>query len=116
MLIVRDFKDYEIIDASNGEKYERWGKYYFLRPDPQIIWDNGNLREKYKGKIDAIYNRSKTGGRYWENIRPTKEHFSINYHDLVFEIKQMGFKHTGLFPEQASNWSYMIDKIKKINE
>ena len=115
MLVVRDFKDYEIIDVSNGEKYERWGKYYFLRPDPQIIWDNGNLREKYKGKIDAIYNRSKTGGGYWENIRPTKEHFSINYHDLVFEIKQMGFKHTGLFPEQASNWSYMIDKIKKAN-
>ena len=115
MLIVKDFEDYEIIDASNGEKYERWGNYYFLRPDPQIIWDNGNLREKYKGKINAIYNRSKTGGGYWENIRPTKEHFSINYHDLVFEIKQMGFKHTGLFPEQASNWSYMIDKIKKAN-
>lgn len=62
MLVVNDFKDYEIIDASNGEKYERWKNYYFLRPDPQIIWDNGNLREKYKGKIDAIYNRSKTGG------------------------------------------------------
>lgn len=115
MLVVNDFKDYEIIDASNGEKYERWKNYYFLRPDPQIIWDNGNLREKYKGKIDAIYNRSKTGGGYWENLRPTKEHFSVTYRDLVFEIKQMGFKHTGLFPEQASNWSYMMEKIRNAN-
>ena len=115
MLVVNDFKDYEIIDASNGEKYERWKNYYFLRPDPQIIWDNGNLREKYKGKIDAIYNRSKTGGGYWENLRPTKEHFSVTYRDLIFEIKQMGFKHTGLFPEQASNWSYMMEKIRNAN-
>ena len=115
MLVVNDFKDYEIIDASNGEKYERWKNYYFLRPDPQIIWDNGNLRKKYKGKIDAIYNRSKTGGGYWENLRPTKEHFSVTYRDLVFEIKQMGFKHTGLFPEQASNWSYMMEKIRNAN-
>ena len=115
MLVVNDFKDYEIIDASNGEKYERWKNYYFVRPDPQIIWDNGNLREKYKGKIDAIYNRSKTGGGYWENLRPTKEHFSVTYRDLVFEIKQMGFKHTGLFPEQASNWSYMMEKIRNAN-
>lgn len=115
MLVVNDFKDYEIIDASNGEKYERWKNYYFLRPDPQIIWDNGNLREKYKGKIDAIYNRSKTGGGYWENLRPTKEHFSLTYRDLIFEIKQMGFKHTGLFPEQASNWSYMMEKIRNAN-
>lgn len=115
MLVVNDFKDYEIIDASNGEKYERWKNYYFLRPDPQIIWDNGNLREKYKGKIDAIYNRSKTGGGYWENLRPTKEHFSVTYSDLIFEIKQMGFKHTGLFPEQASNWSYMMEKIRNAN-
>ena len=115
MLVVNDFKDYETIDASNGEKYERWKNYYFLRPDPQIIWDNGNLREKYKGKIDAIYNRSKTGGGYWENLRPTKEHFSVTYRDLIFEIKQMGFKHTGLFPEQASNWSYMMEKIRNAN-
>lgn len=115
MLVVNDFKDYEIIDASNGEKYERWKNYYFLRPDPQIIWDNGNLGEKYKGKIDAIYNRSKTGGGYWENLRPTKEHFSVTYRDLIFEIKQMGFKHTGLFPEQASNWSYMMEKIRNAN-
>ena len=112
MNVANEWKDYEILDMANGEKLERWKDIILARPDPQIIWNNGNLREKYKGKIDAIYNRSKTGGGYWENIRPTKEHFSINYHDLVFEIKQMGFKHTGLFPEQAVNWDWMINKIK----
>lgn len=106
------FSDYEIIDASNGEKLERWGKYYLLRPDPQIIWDNGNLLEKYRGKIDAIYHRSNKGGGYWENLRNVPGRWSISYGDLVFNIKQMGFKHTGIFPEQAINWDFMINKIK----
>lgn len=113
MLVVEDFFDYEIIDCSLGMKYERWGKYYLLRPDPQVIWNNGNLEEKYKGKIDAIYHRNNKGGGYWENLKPIPNSWKIHYHHLTFQIKQMGFKHTGLFPEQASNWNFMIDKIKK---
>ncbi len=112
MEIIKDFKDYEIIDASNGQKFERWNDVYLLRPDPQIIWDNGNLEEKYKGKINAIYYRSNTGGGHWQNLKPTKDSWTVNYKNLVFNIKQMGFKHTGLFPEQAYNWNFMIDKIK----
>ena len=110
-----NFKDYELIDASLGEKIERWGKYVLLRPDPTIIWDNGNLLEKYKDKIDAVYHRSSKGGGYWENLRKVPDTWQIKYKDLTFNIKQMGFKHTGLFPEQVVNWDYMIDKIKKSN-
>ena len=112
MLLLEDFKDYELIDASNGEKYERWGNVYLLRPDPQVIWDNGNLMDKYKGKIDAVYHRSNKGGGSWENLKNVPASWKINYKDLTFNIKQMGFKHTGLFPEQAINWNFMINKIK----
>ena len=112
MLVVRHFDDYEIIDASRGMKYERWGNYYLLRPDPQIIWDNGDLEEKYKNKIHAIYYRSNTGGGYWKNLKDIPSSWIINYRDLKFNIKQMGFKHTGLFPEQAVNWDMMMQKIK----
>lgn len=114
MKLATNWKDYEIIDASNGEKLERWKDVYLLRPDPQVIWDNGNLREKYSN-INAIYHRSNRGGGYWENIRKTKERWTIKYNNLTFNIKQMGFKHTGLFPEQAYNWDLMIEKIKKAN-
>lgn len=112
MLICDDWIDYELIDASLGMKYERWGNVYLLRPDPQVIWNRGNLLDIYNGKIDAIYHRSNKGGGSWENIRNTPPSWVINYHDLVFNIKQMGFKHTGLFPEQAVNWNFMINKIK----
>ena len=115
MLVTNDFKDYEIIDASNGMKYERWGNFYLLRPDPQVIWNNGDLEEKYNDKIDAIYYRSNKGGGHWENKKSIPSSWTINYKDLTFNIKQMGFKHTGLFPEQAVNWNYMMDKIKKSN-
>ncbi len=115
MLVVNNFKDYEIIDASNGMKYERWGKYYLLRPDPEVIWDNGNLEEKYKGQIDAIYYRNNKGGGYWKNLKPLPNSWQIKYNNLTFNIKQMGFKHTGLFPEQAVNWNFMIEKIKHAN-
>lgn len=113
MLTPNEFKDYELIDASNGEKLERWGKYVLLRPDPTVIWDNGNLLEKYKGKIDAVYYRSNKGGGHWENLRKIRSTWTINYKDLTFNIKQMGFKHTGIFPEQAVNWEYMMNKITK---
>ena len=112
MKIVNDWKDYECIDASCGEKYERWGNVYLLRPDPQVVWDNGNLREKYQGKIDAIYHRSNKGGGAWENIGNPPVSWEIKYGELVFHIKQMGFKHTGLFPEQAVNWNLIREKIK----
>ena len=111
MLVSSSFKDYELIDASNGEKLERWGKYILLRPDPTIIWDNGNLEVKYKGKIDAVYYRSNKGGGHWENLRKLPSNWTVNYRDLTFNVKQMGFKHTGIFPEQAANWDYMINKI-----
>jgi len=112
---VEDFKDYEIIDSSCGMKLERWGNIYLLRPDPQIIWDNGDLLKKYKGMINAVYHRSNQGGGHWENLKDTPATWTINYHDLTFNIKQMGFKHTGVFPEQAVNWTYLVDKIKNAN-
>lgn len=112
MLLAKDWKDYEIIDCSNGEKLERWDNIKLLRPDPQIIWDNGVLKDKYND-INAIYIRSNKGGGHWENLRKTPERWIVTYKDLKFNIKQMGFKHTGLFPEQAVNWDFMMDKIAK---
>ena len=114
MLLANEWKDYELIDCSNGEKLERWGNVVLLRPDPQIIWDDRNLEEEYKN-INAVYHRSNKGGGYWENIKNTPSSWQVNYKNLTFNIKQMGFKHTGLFPEQAVNWDFMIDKIKKAN-
>ena len=112
MFLSDQWNDYELLDASCGMKYERWGDIFLLRPDPQVIWDNGDLEEKYKGKIDAIYHRSNKGGGSWENLKPVPASWMIHYKQLSFHIKQMGFKHTGLFPEQAVNWDYMISKIK----
>lgn len=114
MLLANDWKDYEILDASNGEKLERWKDVVLLRPDPQIIWDNGVLKDKYRN-IDAIYHRSNKGGGYWENVEKLPKAWKVKYKDLTFMIKQMGFKHTGLFPEQAVNWNFIMDKITKSN-
>ena len=115
MQITNDYVDYEIIDSSNGMKLERWKDVYLLRPDPQIIWDNGDLEKKYRDKINSVYYRSNKGGGHWENKKDTKEHWVISYRDLKFNIKQMGFKHTGLFPEQAFNWNYLREKISSTN-
>ena len=112
--VAKDWKDYEILDMANGEKLERWGNYILERPDPQIVWQDKTFKDKWK-KVDAIYHRSKKGGGYWENINNVKSSWQVKYKDLTFNIKQMGFKHTGLFPEQAVNWDYMIDKIKNSN-
>ena len=112
--VAKDWKDYEILDMANGEKLERWGNYILERPDPQIVWQDKTFKDKWK-KVDAIYHRSKKGGGYWENINNVKPSWQVKYKDLTFNIKQMGFKHTGLFPEQAVNWDYMIDKIKNSN-
>lgn len=115
MKTVKDFYEYEIIDASCGQKLERWNNIYLLRPDPQIIWDNGPLDKKYQGLIHAIYHRSNKGGGSWENIKKTPQTWQVKYRNLTFNIKQMGFKHTGLFPEQAVNWDFMMNKIKNSN-
>jgi 23S rRNA (cytosine1962-C5)-methyltransferase len=115
MILADKWKDYELIDCSNGEKLERWGNVILLRPDPQVIWDNGNLREKYNN-INSHYHRSNKGGGSWENLKKTPEAWKISYGDLTFNIKQMGFKHTGLFPEQAVNWDFMMNKIKNSNK
>ena len=108
MKISDSWKDYELIDTSLGYKYERWGNYYLLRPDPVILWDKGDLKNKYK-KIDGIYYRSNSGGGHWESNIPNK--WTIKYKDLVFSIGEMGFKHTGLFPEQAYNWDFLMEKL-----
>ena len=115
MLLANDWEDYEIIDASNGQKLERWKDIYLLRPDPQIVWNNGDLLEKYRSMIDAVYYRSNKGGGHWENLKNIPGSWNVDYKGLTFNIKQMGFKHTGLFPEQAVNWDFMMDKIKKAN-
>ena len=107
MKVVEDFFDYEIIDAGFGMKYERWKNVYLLRPDPLAMWD----KEIKTDKLDAIYHRSNKGGGYWESYK-NLENFQVSYQDLKFNLKQMGFKHTGLFPEQAINWNYLRDKIK----
>ena len=110
MKIVNDFKDYKLIATSNGMKKEKWGKYTLLRPDPSIIWED-KLDES---DVDAKYNRSKSGGGAWD-VKKVPSSWQIKYRDLVFNLKLMSFKHTGLFPEQAYNWNYIIDKIKNSN-
>ena len=95
MKYVEDFTDYQIIDTSNGMKLEKWSNIYLLRPDPEVMWDNGNLEEIYKDKINAVYYRSNKGGGYWENKKKTPDRWQVKYRDLVFNLKQMGFKHTG---------------------
>ena len=114
MLLANKWEDYELIDASRGEKLERWGNVYLLRPDPQVVWDVGDLRKKNQN-IDAIYHRSNKGGGHWETLNKIPASWTVNYKDLTFHIKQMGFKHTGLFPEQAVNWDFMSNKIKAAN-
>lgn len=113
MQIAENWKDYELIATSRGQKLERWKDIYLLRPDPQVIWDKGDLLEKHHSLIHAIYYRNNRGGGVWENLKNVPSAWHINYRNLTFNIKQMGFKHTGLFPEQAVNWDFMIEKIKK---
>ena len=109
MLVSSEWKDYKILKASKGEKLEDWNGTLLLRPDPVVTWDMGDFSEY---KINAKYHRSNTGGGYWENILNTKDSWVVSYKNLKFLVKEMGFKHTGLFPEQATNWDYEIEKIK----
>ena len=110
MEVANKWQDYELLDMASGEKLEKWGKYILVRPDPQIIWSKKSFPEMWNKK-DATYNRSKTGGGSWSYKTKLPENWQIKYKDLTFNIKPMGFKHTGLFPEQAVNWDWMIEKI-----
>ena len=110
MWIANKWEDYRVIDTSDGEKLEIWGKYSLIRPDPQVIWKTEKKHPLWK-KADASYKRSKSGGGAWnENRLP--ESWVISYRDLKFRIKPMGFKHTGLFPEQAANWDWFRELIE----
>lgn len=112
MRYTKDWKDYELLDCSEGERLERWGKVILIRPDPQIIWSTPKEHPMWK-HADARYVRSSQGGGHWEYRRELPEFWKINYKDLTFKISPTGFKHTGLFPEQAVNWDMMREKIKE---
>ncbi len=111
MWIADNWKDYEVIDTSNGEKLERWGKYILLRPDPQVIWNTPRNAAQWQ-KLNGHYHRSSKGGGEWEFFHLPNE-WSIRYGDLTFHLKPFSFKHTGLFPEQAVNWDWFRDIIQK---
>ncbi|MBQ9715995.1 MAG: class I SAM-dependent methyltransferase, partial [Clostridia bacterium] len=114
MKINNEWKDYQILATGNGEKLERWKDVYLLRPDPQAIWKSQSNLSKF-GKLNARYIRSETGGGHWEYLKQLPESWIVGWRDLRFRVKPMGFKHTGLFPEQAVNWAKMIDLIKNAN-
>ncbi len=112
MRYTSDWKDYELIDCSGGERLERWGKITLVRPDPQVIWNTEKTNPLWK-KADAVYHRSNSGGGSWEVKNKIPDFWSIGYKDLSFNVKTMGFKHTGIFPEQAVNWDYTAKLIKE---
>ncbi len=112
MILSNDWEDYEILETGDGMKKERWGDFVLVRPDPQVIWP---LRSKDWGEFDAFYHRSKKGGGTWEYKRKLPENWKIRYKDRTFKIHPTDFKHTGLFPEQAVNWDWFSNKIRKAN-
>lgn len=112
MRVADSWKDYVLIDCSEGERLENWGGYTMVRPDPQVIW-NTPKNNKLWFDADAVYHRSKTGGGHWEFNKKLPSSWKISYKDLTFNVKNMGFKHTGIFPEQAVNWDYTRSVIEK---
>ena len=108
MYLADAWQDYEILDAGNGNKLERWGQVRLLRPDPQAVWPMQEPRS-----VDARYIRSASGGGHWEYAKALPESWAIPYRDLTFQVRPTGFKHTGLFPEQAVNWDWMRGLVKK---
>ncbi len=108
MYLADAWQDYEILDAGNGNKLERWGQVRLLRPDPQAVWPMQEPRS-----VDARYIRSASGGGHWEYAKALPESWAIQYRDLTFQVRPTGFKHTGLFPEQAVNWDWMRGLVKK---
>ncbi|HXK77232.1 MAG TPA: class I SAM-dependent methyltransferase [Oscillospiraceae bacterium] len=111
MRFSKDWKDYELLDCSGGERLERWGDYVLIRPDPQVIWNTPKTNSLWE-RADARYLRSSEGGGHWDFRRKLPEEWEIGYKDLRFRISPTGFKHTGLFPEQAVNWDYAQQMIK----
>lgn len=111
MWTAQNWKDYELLDAADGERLERWGKYILIRPDPQVIWHgNGHSASEWK-HADGVYRRSRSGGGEWV-VNKLPQEWNINYGKLRFILKPMGFKHTGLFPEQAANWDWFSGLIR----
>lgn len=111
MWIADNWKDYEVLDTSSGEKLERWGNYILVRPDPQVLWNTPHQNAGWKKK-NGHYHRSSQGGGEWEFISLPKE-WQIKYNELTFNLKPFSFKHTGLFPEQATNWDWFSNIIQK---
>ncbi len=111
MFLADTWKDYEVLDTGDGEKLERWGTHYLRRPDPQTIWPKGN--ESLWRKAEAHYHRSDRGGGEWEFFGRLPEKWQVGYEDLRFWVRPTGFKHTGLFPEQAANWDWMRGLIRE---
>ena len=110
MWLSDNWMDYELIDCSDGQRLERWGSHILLRPDPQAIWQTDRRDPRWRSP-DAVYSRSSSGGGRWEK-RDVPESWRIGYGDLVFNIKPMNFKHTGVFPEQAANWDFAMNAIR----
>ena len=110
MRYTSDWKDYELLDCSSGERLERWGNVTLIRPDPQVIWKTPKKHPAWR-RADAVYHRSSSGGGNWEIKNKIPSFWSIGYGDLNFNVKTMGFKHTGIFPEQAVNWDYTAKLI-----
>ena len=111
MRVSDKWKEYELLDCTNGERLERWGDIILIRPDPQVIWKTGRRHPLWR-KANARYNRSQSGGGHWELFGKLPDRWEIAYGDLKFNIKTMGFKHTGLFPEQAANWDLVREMIE----
>ena len=111
MWIADQWNDYEVLDTSCGEKLERWGDYYLVRPDPQVLWQTPKKLKQWK-KPNGHYHRSSKGGGQWEFFDLPKT-WDIRYRELIFHLQPFSFKHTGVFPEQAVNWDWFSDKIRK---
>ena len=111
MWLADNWKDYEVLDTSNGEKLERWGNYLLVRPDPQVVWNTPHTNPGWKKK-NGHYHRSSKGGGEWEFF-DLPQQWNLHYKDLTFHLKPFSFKHTGLFPEQAANWDWFSELIKK---
>jgi 23S rRNA (cytosine1962-C5)-methyltransferase len=114
MRVAPGWLDYELIDASNGERLERWGSYYLVRPDPQVIWNTPRNHPKWRS-ADAVYHRSSSGGGHWEYKSRIPEEWAITWNNLSFLVSPTSFKHTGVFPEQAANWIIYQDLIRRAN-
>ena len=113
MWLADNWKDYEVLDTSNGEKLERWGNYLLVRPDPQVVWNTPHTNPGWKKK-NGHYHRSSKGGGEWEFFSLPHQ-WSIHYGKLTFQLKPLSFKHTGLFPEQAANWDWFSNLIQNAN-